>query len=137
MLVTKVETHSEIQDCYETLTHLYSLDRETFIDRVELQYQQGYRIACVRIDKKVASLIGYRMLDSFSPEKILWIHDFITHPAYRNKGYGTLLLDWIKETAQNNNCLEIHLTVDYAQYDALRFCLNNGFKLSGHHVIKI
>lgn len=55
------------------------------------------------------------------------IENVVTHPDYRNKGYGTAILKKSIEIAQENNCYKVILTTSRKDEDTLRFYENAGF----------
>lgn len=137
MTVFVIETDNEILACFEVMKYLrLHLEQEFFVERVRQQYQQGYRLACIRENEQVVALMGYRFMDRLSWGKILYIDDLITHPNFQKQGYGTELLQWAEEIAREHHCQEIHLDSGYQRYAAHRLYLNKGFELSCHHLAK-
>ena len=57
------------------------------------------------------------------------IENVVTHPDYRNKGYGTAVLKKAIETAQENNCYKVVLTTSRKDENTLRFYENAGFNM--------
>lgn len=78
--------------------------------------------------------MGFRFMNVLAWGKILYIDDLVTKEGQRNKGYGKALLDYAVNTAQANNCNQIHLDSGYGRYEAHSLYLRYGFKLSCHHL---
>ena len=57
------------------------------------------------------------------------IENVVTHPDYRNKGYGTAVLKKGIEIAQENNCYKVVLTTSRKDKNTLRFYENAGFDM--------
>ena len=55
------------------------------------------------------------------------IENVVTHPYYRNKGYGTAVLKKAVETAVKNNCYKVVLTTSRKDENTLNFYENAGF----------
>lgn len=57
------------------------------------------------------------------------IENVVTHPDYRNKGYGTAVLRKAIQIAQENNCYKVVLTTSRKDENTLRFYRNAGFDM--------
>ena len=57
------------------------------------------------------------------------IENVVTHPDYRNKGYGTAVLKKAIEAAKENNCYKVVLTTSRKDENTLRFYENAGFNM--------
>lgn len=55
------------------------------------------------------------------------IENVVTHPDYRNKGYGTAVLKKAVKIAQENNCYKVVLTTSRKDENILNFYENAGF----------
>jgi ribosomal protein S18 acetylase RimI-like enzyme len=55
------------------------------------------------------------------------IENVVTHPDYRNRGYGTAVLKRAIGIAQENNCYKVVLTTSKKDENTLRFYQNAGF----------
>lgn len=55
------------------------------------------------------------------------IENVVTHPDYRNKGYGTAVLKKSVQIAQENNCYKVVLTTSRKDENILNFYENAGF----------
>jgi GNAT superfamily N-acetyltransferase len=55
------------------------------------------------------------------------IENVVTHPDYRNKGYGTAVLKKAIMIAKKNDCYKAILTTSRKDEDTLRFYENAGF----------
>ncbi len=57
------------------------------------------------------------------------IENVVTHPYYRNKGYGTAVLRKAIQIAQENNCYKVVLTTSRKDENTLKFYKNAGFDM--------
>lgn len=55
------------------------------------------------------------------------IENVVTHPDYRNKGYGTAILKKAVAVAQENNCYKVMLMTSRKEESTLRFYEKAGF----------
>ena len=57
-----------------------------------------------------------------------FIENVVTHPDYRNRGYGTAILHKAVETARKNNCYKVMLLTGRKEESVLRFYEQAGFQ---------
>jgi GNAT superfamily N-acetyltransferase len=57
-----------------------------------------------------------------------FIENVVTHPDYRNRGYGTAILHKAVETAKQSNCWRVMLLTGRKEESTLRFYENAGFQ---------
>lgn len=128
-------TSSEIEKCIPVLQELRPKlhDKETFIDRLMRQKEEGYILAFLKEEEEVCACIGFRIFETLAWGKILYIDDFITREKSRKKGFGKQLLDYAIEQARLEKCDEVHLDSGHHRHDAHRFYLQAGFFINSHH----
>jgi GNAT superfamily N-acetyltransferase len=127
-------TDLEIAECFDLFKVLRPhLEREDFVERVRRQQGQGYVMLAVRIEDRVKSAAGFRVLDFLAWGKVLYVDDLITYPDAKRRGYAGQLLDWMIERARALHCDAVHLDSGYARHDAHRLYLRKGFRLNAHH----
>jgi GNAT superfamily N-acetyltransferase len=56
------------------------------------------------------------------------IENVVTHSEYRNRGYGTTILEKAVETAKGNNCYKVMLLTGRKEESTLRFYERAGFE---------
>lgn len=124
-----------ISSCYQTMRQLRPhLDNEhKFVVQVKSQIDAGYHLAYLQEDGTVVALAGYRFLEFLAWGRVLYIDDLITDAATRKNGYGSKLLQWLIQQAQEASCDQVHLDSGPQRHDAHRLYLNYGFKIIGHH----
>ena len=57
-----------------------------------------------------------------------FIENVVTHPDYRNRGYGTAILHKAVEAARKNNCYKVMLLTGRKEESVLQFYENAGFE---------
>ena len=68
--------------------------------------------------------------------KYLEIDNFVTHPGYRSKGIGKMLVKEIEKIAKEKQCKCIMLDAYVTNPAAHKFYLREGFIIRGFHFIK-
>jgi len=93
----------------------------------------GYRLAALYEEDNVRAVAGYRVMEMLYCGKILYADDLITDDRFRSKGYGKVLMDWLKGEATVQGCVELHLDSGVQREQAHRFYFREGLTISGHH----
>jgi GNAT superfamily N-acetyltransferase len=133
--IQQIRTTEQIQSCYTVMRQLrpHLTEEQAFIDQVQRQLAEGYRLASWQEEGEVRALVGFRFLEFLAWGKVLYIDDLITDSKTRKNGQGGKLLKWIIEQAKKENCDQVHLDSGPQRHDAHRLYLNHGFKIIGHH----
>ena len=63
---------------------------------------------------------------------VILLEDFVIHPNHRAQGYGTMLLDYVKEFAKRKNFKRITLLTDKIGSEAQNFFKKEGFEPLQH-----
>lgn len=113
--------------------HLLKTD---FVERVQMQAKQGYRIVYVEAGGNPVAASGFRVANFLAWGKVLYIDDLVTEPLQKRQGFAGALLDWLIAQAGALSCDAVHLDTGYARHDAHRLYLNKGFVMSSHHMQK-
>ncbi len=133
--IAVAETAEEIARCYEVMrelrTHLAS--REEFVERVQRQTTEGYRLAFLSADGEVRAVAGYRLFDLLFSGRTLYVDDLVTRAADRSAGFGGRLFDWLVAEARRENCRAFTLDSGVQRFDAHRFYLNKRMQIASHH----
>ena len=132
--IKQVDSDQDIQNCFAIMSQLRShLVATEFTAQVRYQMQQGYQLACAMDGDVVVAVAGYRISQSLSWGKFLYVDDLITDAARRSEGIGKMLLHWLKEEAGRNGCVEMHLDSGTQRKDAHRFYEREGMALLAYH----
>ena len=133
--VAVAETADEIGRCYEVMRELRShiVQREEFIERVQRQEKEGYRLAYLEAEGVVRAAAGYRVYDLLFSGRTLYVDDLVTRAGDRSRGYGGQLFDWLVEEARREGCKAFTLDSGVQRFDAHRFYLLKRMKIASHH----
>jgi GNAT superfamily N-acetyltransferase len=131
-------TAEQISSCYELVLQLrpHLKEPQAFIDQVQRQQAEGYRLAYIEENGHVKALIGFRFLEFLAWGKVLYIDDLVTDSKAQKSGHGGRLLKWTMEQAKQSRCDQVHLDSGPQRHDAHRLYLNHGFKIIGYHFAK-
>jgi len=134
MSVAIAQSRKEILRCYPVMAQLRPhLSESDFLERVERQVSESYRLAFVEDAGRVVSVAGFRLMNSLAWSKFLYVDDLVTDERERSKGYGEQLLDWLIEHARANGCEQFHLDSGVQRFGAHRFYLRTGMDITCHH----
>lgn len=125
--VIEIEGTEAIDRCYPVMQQLRThLDKEEFFRRVVAQMAEGYRLAAVEADGAIVAVAGWRIIHNLAFKSILYVDDLVTDEGQRSKGHGHLLLDWLRQKAQERDCTQLHLDSGTHRPDAHRFYRREG-----------
>ena len=127
-------TDLQIDECYPVMHELRPhLERAAFIDIVRDMQQDGYILVYLEGSDVVLGVAGFRIKRTLFCDKFLYVDDLVTSSAERSKGYGKLLLEWLKDRARTEGCAQLHLDSGVQREDAHRFYKQNGMQMGGYH----
>ena len=134
MSVAIAQSRKEILRCYPVMAQLRPhLSESEFLERVERQARENYALAFVEDAGRVVSVAGFRLVNSLSWGKFMYVDDLVTDERERSKGYGQELIAWLIEHAKANACEQFHLDSGVQRFGAHRFYLKTGMDITCHH----
>jgi GNAT superfamily N-acetyltransferase len=136
MEVKLVSTESDLDKaCRVLLLFRTNFSRETLLDQIQEQQENGFQLAFTELDGKAICVAGFVIGYKLAWGKHLYVDDLVTDEQHRSTGAGKLMMDWIKLYAKERGCGQIHLdsSVQPFRYTAHRFYLNQGFNIASHH----
>jgi GNAT superfamily N-acetyltransferase len=93
----------------------------------------GYRLAAVYEQGVVRAVAGYRFMEMLYCGRIMYVDDLNTDEPCRSKGYGGLLMDWLKNEAKVNGCGELHLDTGVQREHTHRFYFRERLTINCYH----
>jgi len=103
----------------ELRTHL--TDATAFRDQVRRQMDDGYHLAVLRLDGEVAGCGGFRVHETLSRGRYMYVEDLVTSPKHRSYGLGDKLFDWLAGEARERGCAQMEIISGVQRGDAHRF----------------
>lgn len=129
-------TAEQIQACYPIMMQLRPhLEASGFVAKVRRQMQMGYQLAYLSDQDQVFSVAGFRLSESLSWGRFLYVDDLVTDVQVRSQSYGRHLLDWLIHYACQHHCHQFHLDSGLQRLEAHRFYQREGLQISGYHFV--
>jgi GNAT superfamily N-acetyltransferase len=134
-MVLKVTTDEQILAVHEVMHQLRpKISRDDFLATIKrMQETDGYQLAAVFDEGAVRAVAGYRVIEMLWCGKILYVDDLNTDERHRSKGYGKVLLDWLKNEASAQGCGQLHLDSGVQREQAHRFYFREGMTITAYH----
>ena len=90
-------------------------------------------MALLENEGQVCAVAGFRLIENLFNGRVLYVDDLVTDKAYRSRGHGRALLDWLVTRAQGAGCKTLELDSGLQRLAAQRFYLESGMVISSHH----
>ncbi|MDA0206440.1 MAG: GNAT family N-acetyltransferase [Acidobacteria bacterium] len=118
-------------ECFAVMRQLRPhLIEAEFVERVAAQRRQGYQLLAVVVDGRAAALAGFRVGDSLSWGRFVYVDDLVTDEGLRSFGYGGMLLDWLVDYCRDNGLAELHLDSGVQRFAAHRLYLRKRMEIT-------
>ncbi|OUL23730.1 GNAT family N-acetyltransferase [Nostoc sp. RF31YmG] len=132
--ITLAKSDAEIERCFAIIQALRPhLIASEFVSRIKRQEQQGYRLAYLEDEASIKAVAGFRIAESLSWGKFLYVDDLVTQESDRSQGYGTNLLNWLLDYAKANACEQLHLDSGVQRFAAHRFYFKQRLEIRAYH----
>ena len=113
------------------------LKQDEYVNLIKDMFSEGYNMAYIEENGKAVSVIGFRQLQFLFNGRHIYIDDLSTLTAYRGKGYGGKLIDYVSNLAKEKGYEVVTLDSGYQRYPAHRLYMNKGFVIVGYHFSKV
>lgn len=139
MKLAFADTVQEKRACFPVIQQLrpHIQDGVVFLEQVERQAEQFYRLAYVEDGGVVQAVAGFRIGETLAWGKFLYVDDLVTNELTRSKGYGKALLDFLFQHAQTQACAQFHLDSGVQRFEAHAFYFREGMRITGYHFVKL
>lgn len=127
-------TDEEINKCFNVMSELRGhLVQDEFVDLVRQMEIEGYRLAFHEENGSVVAVAGYRVFTSLSMGKSLYVDDLSTSESERSKGYGEIMINWLRDVAKAEDCSYFHLDSGTQRHAAHKFYFRQGLTINYYH----
>jgi GNAT superfamily N-acetyltransferase len=149
VLVQIAASDTQISGCFAVMAQLRPhLKSDEFVDRIRRQMQAGYQLAFLaanqletnqletnqlETNQRAIAVAGFRLSESLSWGKFLYVDDLVVVQEERSQGYGQQLLHWLIDYAQQQNCQQFHLDSGVQRFAAHRFYFQQRLSIIGYH----
>ena len=82
---------------------------------------------------EVVAVAGYRIMTTLFMGRNLYVDDLVTSDKSRSKGYGKVLIGWLRDLAKASDCTHLHLDSGTQRHRAHRFYLREGLDIASFH----
>ena len=128
-----------IMSCFPVLKELRPhLHQDTFLAQMlDLKASDRYQLAYLSLDDsgEVVTVAGFTICTNLAYGRHLYLHDLVTADKHRSKGYGTVMLNWLKEYAREQTCSSLHLCSKTERKDAHRFYEREGMPIFAYYFV--
>ena len=138
MDIKTVSSEKDILKTWDAMQLLRShLKQDEYVNLIKGMFSEGYNMAYIEENGKAVSVIGFRQLQFLFNGRHIYIDDLSTLTAYRGKGYGGKLIDYVSNLAKEKGYEVVTLDSGYQRYAAHRLYMNKGFVIVGYHFSKV
>ena len=114
-----------------------NMDENVLIVRLNEMLIQGYQCVGIYDNNKLIGTSGIWIRTKYYIGKHIEPDNVIILPAYRNKGIGELLMKWIYDYGQQQECVGSELNCYISNEKGIKFWLNQDFKIIGFRFQKL
>ena len=127
-------TDKEIESCFDVMSELRPhIIKSEFLNTVREMESQGFKLVFIEENTKVVAAAGYRISTNLFLGKNLYVDDLVTSESVRSKGYGEVLIAWLRNLAIENKCNTLHLDSGTQRGQAHKFYFRNGLTIVNYH----
>ena len=127
-------TDKEIESCFDVMSELRpNIIKSEFLNTIREMESQGFKLVFIEENTKVVAAAGYRISTNLFLGKNLYVDDLITSESARSKGYGEVLIVWLRNLAIENKCNTLHLDSGTQRGQAHKFYFRNGLTIVNYH----
>jgi len=128
------QTEQDLLCCYPVIAQLRPhLNQQQFIEQVQRQQKEGYRLAYLVERQTVQAAAGYRVLEMLSRGRFLYVDDLVTTSESRSMGYGEKLMKFLLQEARLEGCQLLDLDSGVQRHGAHRFYFQQGMSIASYH----
>lgn len=125
---------TEIEQCFNVMLELRpELLRETFLSQVREMEAEGYKLAYIKQGSDVVCVAGYRISNNLFMGKNFYVDDLVTSQSARSKGYGELMMKYLRDIALKNQCNVFHLDSGTQRDQAHKFYFKQNLTIASFH----
>lgn len=130
------DSDAEVAACFPVLHQLRPhLEQDNFLAHFrQLQASDRYQLVSIKDSVgKIVAVAGYTIYTNLAFGRHLYLQDLVTADSERSKGYGKLLIDWLRQHAKEQDCSTLHLCSKFERQDAHRFYEREGIEKLAYH----
>ena len=109
---------------------------ELLEERLNEMFERGYLCVGVFDNDKLIGLSGLWILTKYYVGRHIEPDDVVILPAYRGKGIGEQMMQWIYQFAKEQGCVASELNCYAGNSAGQKFWANEGYRIIGFHYQK-
>lgn len=118
----------ELYSVYDLVSQLRdALSYKEFEDLIYDMRHMDYKMIGIMEDEELITYAGVAIQTNLYHKRHLYVFDFVTDKEQRAKGYGKMMLDYLKDYAKMGMCENIVLSSGFVREEAHTFYEKNGF----------
>ncbi len=127
----------ELYMTYELVSQLRpELSYKEFEDLIYDMRHMDYKMIGIMEKDKLVSYAGVAVQTNLYHKRHIFVFDLVTDKEYRAKGYGKMMLEYLKDYAKVAMCEKIVLSSGLAREEAHKFYEKNGFEKKSFVFVK-
>jgi GNAT superfamily N-acetyltransferase len=133
--VFHVDTDEKIADTFDVMQQLRpDLQRHEYVPLIRgLMSSDSLRLMALEDGGRVKAVAAYRIMTMIYCGRMLYIDDLVCDETARSQGYGSRLVNTLKDEARAQGCSEIQLISRVQREKAHRFYFREGFGIECFH----
>jgi ribosomal protein S18 acetylase RimI-like enzyme len=108
-------------------------DADDFLQRLQRQAEQGYRLLAARAGEEVLGLAGCRLQENLLHGRFFYVDDLVIREDLRSQGIGERLLNEARAQARSLGCVNLVLDTGLGNARGQRFYYRQGLLGIGMH----
>lgn len=138
MEIKELESKKEMLACFDLLREVYpTMTLEEYDRELDLMLPHNYGQVVVMDGETIAGLTGFWIGTKLWCGKYLELDNVVVSEAYRSKGVGKILFDFMEERAIAEQCTMLALDSYTSNFKAHKFFYGQGYAPRGFHFINV
>lgn len=133
--VFHAETDEQIADTFDVMHQLRpDLQRHAYVPLIRsLMSSDNLRLMALEDDGRIKAVAAYRIMTMIYCGRMLYVDDLVCDENARSRGYGSSLMNQLKDEARAQGCSEVQLISRVTREQAHRFYFREGFGIECFH----
>ncbi|GIN92438.1 N-acetyltransferase [Siminovitchia terrae] len=120
--IEELSTEEEVVKIFPLMKDLRPfLDEERFREIWRAMQPDGYRVYAMYDEGEIVAFTGIQIRTNMYYFRHVFVHELVTRPDIRSKGYGKHLLAFVHEWGREHGCVTVALESALSREDAHRF----------------
>lgn len=121
--IDELASESELREAYPIIDQLRTIGEEKFLELVaEMRGESGYQLYGLRDENgSLVAVTGIVEQTNLYSGSHVWVHDLVVDEPARGNGYGSKLLSWVFDWAEERDCSCVELASGLWRENAHRF----------------